>query len=204
MIKKQQKWIALLVVCTFIWLLQVSTMPVAAANGPERISSASAEQGPDYYESVSQKAVVAKKKSILPFILIGLGLITVTAVVLVVLLISKYDITGSWQMTYTWAGETPGTVTLTFTGDKKSGTFISSSGGSGNYSVDSKNVTWTYSAYGARYTGTFTDKKNISGTMVSGSGTMTGTWFAIKNSSAASYNSPMAASAQRSMNDDKK
>jgi hypothetical protein len=55
MIKKQQKWIALLVTLAFVWLLQVSTMPVAAANAPEQTGSASAEQGPDFVEAVGSE-----------------------------------------------------------------------------------------------------------------------------------------------------
>jgi hypothetical protein len=51
MINKQQKWIALLVVVTFIWLLQVSTMPMAAAGTTEQISAANAEPGPDFVEA---------------------------------------------------------------------------------------------------------------------------------------------------------
>jgi hypothetical protein len=66
MIKKQQKWIALMVVVTFIWLLQVSTLPLAAANAAERVSAANTEQGPDFVEAVGHSASPAKKKSILP------------------------------------------------------------------------------------------------------------------------------------------
>jgi hypothetical protein len=92
MIKKQQKWIALLVTLTFMWLLQVSTMPMAAANAPEQIGSAGAEQGPDYVEAVGHKVAPAKKKSILPIILIGVGVVAVAAVLFLVVLKTKYDL----------------------------------------------------------------------------------------------------------------
>ncbi len=197
MIKKQQKWIALLVVCTFLWLMQLSTMPMAASG---QTGVASAEQGPDYYESVSQKAATTKKKSILPIILIGVGLLTVTAVVLFLVVLNKYDITGSWQMTYTWQGGSPGTVTLTFTGNKKSGTFVAPDN-SGTYTVDGKNVTFTFSAHGSVYTGTFTDKKSMSGTMASGGGTLSGIWTAIKGADATSFNAPMATHSSGNMDE---
>ncbi len=89
MIKNQQKWIALLVVCTFVWLMQISVMPVAAAGTTEQVSSARTEQEPDYLESVSHKPNQAKKKSMLPFILIGAGLLAVTTAVVLLLLLKK-------------------------------------------------------------------------------------------------------------------
>ncbi len=202
MIRKQQKWIALFVALTFIWLMQLSTMPVAAAGTSGQTGMASAEQGPDYYESVSHKAAPAKKKSILPIILIGVGLLTVTAVVLFLVVLNKYDITGSWQMTFTWQGDFPGTVTLTFTGDKKSGTFVSSSSSTGTYKVDGKNVEWTYSG-GTKYSGTFSDKKTMSGTMVT-TYAASGTWTAIKNSTSTSAALQKAAVVEKGMNDEGK
>jgi hypothetical protein len=83
MIKKQQRWIALLVVCTFMWLMQVSSMPVAAADKTEQVSSLCTNQGPDYFEAVNHRNAPAKKKSILPWILIGVGLLAVTTVILI-------------------------------------------------------------------------------------------------------------------------
>ena len=125
MIKKQQKWIALLVTLTFMWLLQVSTMPLVAANAPEQISSANAEQAPSYIEEEGASGYQAKKKSILPIILIGVGIVAVAAVLFLVVLKTKYDIMGTWDFAYistspahTW------TWTLVFTGDKKSGVFV--------------------------------------------------------------------------------
>jgi hypothetical protein len=197
MIKKQQKWIALLVVCTFMWLMQVSTMPVAAAGTTEQISSASAEQGPDYYEAVSQKAAPAKKKSMLPIILIGVGALTVTAVVLFLFVLKGYDITGTWTVYYTWQGDPEDDFSITFSGDKKSGTFTYLESGStdhGTYVVDGKNVEWTFSG-GTKYTGAFSDKKNMSGVM-----NWPGTWRAIKISSAASTNSPLTSGTKKTMN----
>jgi hypothetical protein len=171
MIKKQQKWIALLVVCTFMWLMQVSTMPVAAAGTTEQISSAGAEQGPDYYEAVSQKAAPAKKKSMLPMILIGVGLLAVTAAVLFLVVLKNYNIVGSWSgpmsnpTPQTWTG------TLVFSGEKKTGTVLYSdpwyTNRSGNYTVDGKNVSFTVlvvAGQNVEFTGTFVSKNKMSGT----------------------------------------
>jgi hypothetical protein len=165
MIKKQQKWIALLVVCTFMWLMQVSTMPVAAAGTTEQISSANAEQGPDYYEAVSQKAAPAKKKSMLPIILIGVGLVAVTAAVLFLVVLNKYDIVGTWSLTYIATGVGTFTYDTVFTGTKKSGTVVMAGTTNGLYTVDGKKVS-CYVAYGSQkweFIGEFTSKTHMSG-----------------------------------------
>ena len=96
MIKKQQKWIALLVTLTFMGLLQVSTMPMTAANAPEQISSANSEQAPNFIEEEGDSSYQSKKKSIMPVILIGVGVAAVAAVLFLVVLKTKYDITGAW------------------------------------------------------------------------------------------------------------
>jgi hypothetical protein len=163
--------------------MHLSAMPAVAAGSSQPASTISSEQGPDYLEAVGQKAAPAKKKSILPWILIGAGALTITAVVLL-LVMKGYDITGQWSMTFTWQYESPYTVTLTFTGEKKSGTMVSSSGATANYTVDGKNVTWTYSN-GTVYSGTFTDKDAMNGTMRTTAGD-TGTWLATRNAAAAS------------------
>jgi hypothetical protein len=164
MIKKQQKWIALLVTLTFVWLLQVSVMPLAAAGTTEQVSSAHAGQGPDFYEAVSQKADPAKKKSILPMILIGVGVIAVTAAVLFLFVLNKYDITGKWTLNYTMPGWPLSTYPLTCTGDKKSGT-ASTNLINGNYTVDDKKVTinLTQGLDRWEYIGEFKSKIRIEG-----------------------------------------
>jgi hypothetical protein len=146
MIKKQQKWISLLVTLTFVWLLQVSTMPLAAANTTEQIGSANAEQAPRFIEEEGDSGYQVKKKSILPIILIGVGVVALAAVLFLVVLKTKYDIVGTWDFAYvstspahTW------TWTLVFTGDKKSGTF-NDSGDTGTYTVNGKDVTIKYNA----------------------------------------------------------
>jgi hypothetical protein len=95
MIKKQQKWIALLVTLTFVWLLQVSTMPLAAANTAEQISSANKEQGPRFIEEESNSSSqVTKKHSILPILLICVGVTAgLAAVYFLVIKKTNYTLT---------------------------------------------------------------------------------------------------------------
>jgi hypothetical protein len=192
MIKKQQKWIALLVALTFMWLLQVSTMPLAAAAAPEQIRSASAGPGPDYYEAISQKAAPAKKKSILPYVLIGVGLVAVTAVLFLVVLKPKYDITGTWNLVLTDGADTE-SITFIFTGTKESGYWsLPGSPILGTYSVDKKNVTLVITAAPAiQIKGQFTKKDTMTGTWVDGSNSLT--WTATRIAAAASVNPAPAA-----------
>ena len=168
MIKKQQKWIALLVTLTFVWLLQVSAMPVAAANAPELASSASNEQGPRFIEEEGDGGFQAKKKSILPIILIGAGVVALAAVLFLVVLKTTYDITGTWEFRYTSTSPAKiWTWTLVFSGDKKSGTFVDA-GDTGTYTVDGKDVTIKYNA-------PWDDKIAISGAKFDGKDKMSGT-----------------------------
>jgi hypothetical protein len=190
MIKKQQKWIALLVTLTFMWLLQVSTMPVSAAGTAEQTSLASAEQGPDYFEAVGHKAAPAKKKSILPYVLIGVGVVAVAAVLFLVVLKTKYDIRGTWSLTrssdFTWIINPR---TFVFAGTSKdSGTLsVTGFGDIGPWTADGKNVSFTMTTTGAylwTFTGTFTDKDTLSGTLNyhDASHNINGTWSATRNS----------------------
>jgi len=165
MIKKHQKWIALLVTLTFMWLLQVSTMPMAAANTPEQISSANTEQAPRFIEEEGDSGYQAKKKSILPIILIGVGVVAVAAVLFLVVLKTKYDPVGTWSgpvtsQTGNWTGQ------VTFSGDKKSGTLIYSNYYSGTYTVNGKDIifNYTYNDQTVTFTGKFDSKDTMSGT----------------------------------------
>jgi hypothetical protein len=176
MIKKQQKWIALFVALTFMWLLQVTTMPVAAAGTTEQVSYANAEQGPDYFEAIAHKAAPAKKKSILPWILIGVGVVAVTAAVLFLVVLKNYDITGKWTFVWLYHGTPDGSQTYTFTGTKTSGNFTCAENAYnvGTYTVDKKNVTMVItSRLGVQLSGLFTDKDTMTGTWVEGGDTWT-------------------------------
>ncbi len=175
MIKKQQKWIALIVAVTFMWLLQVSNMPLNAAGSSEQASSANAEQGPDYFEAISQKAAPAKKKSILPLILIGVGVLGVTAALYFFVLKTNYDITGSWNFVFT-LGSTDIPFTFNFIGTKDSGTYSTTGNPAlaGTYTVDKKNVTMTVNGQSAiQFSGQFTDKNTMNGIYVESSKSLT-------------------------------
>jgi hypothetical protein len=186
MIKKQQKWIALLVAVTFAWLLQVSTMPLQAADTTAPASSERIEQGPDYYEAVGQKADPAKKKNILPYIIIGAGVLAVTAVVLFLALKSSYNISGTWNIVFTQGSESASGI-FYFTGVKESGTYLSdlSPTFSGTYSVDGKKVTMIVVALPTiQFIGQFTGKDTMSGTY--GLGNSIWNWTATRVAAAAS------------------
>jgi hypothetical protein len=192
MIKKQQKWVALLVVFTFVWLLQVSTMPLAAAGTNEQVSSANAEQGPGYVEAAGHKYVPAPKKSILPYVLIGVGVVAVAAVLILVVFKTKYDITGSW--TFVFTGPTNETFILTFTGTKASGNFKFDAVPVyvGTYTVDGKNVTMTIPAVpGLQFSGQFTAKDTMSGTWIAN--TSTWNWTATRKATTSGMNPTPAA-----------
>jgi hypothetical protein len=166
MIKKQQKWIALLVTLTFVWLLQVSTMPLTAANTTEQISAAGNEQGPRFIEEEGDSGYQAKKKSILPIILIGVGVAAVAAVLFLVVLKTTYDITGEWDVAFHATNTTKNwNWTMTCTGDKKKGTFSDEYGDTGTYTVNNKNVSFEYDDYDILGTGTFNTKDTMSGTV---------------------------------------
>ena len=189
MIKKQQKWIALFVALTFIWLMKVSTMPVAAA-----------EQGPDYFEAAGNKPAPAAKKSILPYVLIGVGVVAVAAVLFLVVLKKDYDIVGSWHIILTGTGggaPNKDYDPVIFTGDKKSGTYQVETfyDGMGTYTVDGKTVTLrsTHASYpNWVWNGEFTDETHISGTATFES--FTWNWSATKNEAAATSHPGAAAS----------
>ena len=210
MIKKQQKWIALFVTLTFVWLLQISTMPMAAASAPELTSSTSNDQGPRFIEEEGDSGYQAPKKSILPVILIGVGVVALAAVLFLVVLKTSYDIVGTWEFNYTsTAPAKTWTWTLVFSGDKKSGTFVDA-GDTGTYTVDGKNVTIRYNApwdnniaiSGAKFDGkdtmsgtaTFTDLK------VGGIDVFSATWTATRAGSTAAASKPQAELAKKAKN----
>jgi len=176
MIKKQQKWIAVFVAVTFMWLLQVSTMPLSAVGTTETVSSASSEQGPEFFEAAGHKYVPPPKKSILPYILIGVGVVAVAAVLILVVFKTTYDITGKWNFKGMYHGSPDLTQTFTFIGTKTSGNFTCAENALnvGTYTVDKKNVTMVItSRSGVQFSGLFTDKDTMTGTWLVGGDTWT-------------------------------
>jgi hypothetical protein len=191
MIKKYQKLIALIAVFTFISLLQVSSLPLRAEKAPaqEGIYVGNAEQGPRFIEEEGYSGYQAKKKSILPIVLIGVGVVAVAAVLFLVVLKTSYDIIGTWEMqiTYLTSGYTNSSYSSTwvFTGTKESGSFVENDAGityPGAYTVtDKKNIWFKYTNYTDVFIGKFDSKDKMSGTF--STSTYNGTWIGTKTSS---------------------
>ncbi len=191
MINKQKKWVAILVTLTFVWLLQVSTMPASAADATEQIGSTHAEQGPDFLEAIGHKTAPPKGKSILPYVLIGVGVVAVTAVLILVVFKTQYDIVGTWTFVFTGPFNT--TLHYSFAGDKKSGTWSDSEGFDvGTYTVDGKDVTMPVTGSpDTIITGQFTGKDTMTGTWVGN--TMTWNFTATREATTAGVKTPMSA-----------
>jgi len=130
-----------MVTLTFVWLLQVSAGPLAAAGTTAKVSSVEGEQGPDFLEAAGDKITPSPNKKVLPYVLIGVGVVAVAVILFLVILKTEYNITGEWTMNY-YVPDThaPITFSMTFIGDKKSGVTVSGTT-PGDYAVDDKKVT---------------------------------------------------------------
>jgi hypothetical protein len=180
----KKRVIALFVAFAFLSLLSASTMPLRADQAPDQAGTtvSSPEQGPSFIEEEGYGHATAKK-SIVPIILIGVGVAALAAVLVLVVLKTKYDIVGAWTVSVNWTNPTiTGSYTTTFTGDKKSGT-CSALTNSGTYTVSGSDATWTLGV--ATYVGKFDTKTTISGTMSTTGGNL-GTFTASKNATTAS------------------
>ncbi|HSQ35718.1 MAG TPA: hypothetical protein VLQ89_06990, partial [Candidatus Binatia bacterium] len=147
----------------------------------EQIASASTEQGPRFVEEEGNSGSKAKGKSILPVVLIGVGVVAVAAVLFLVVLKTSYDIRGDWNISRIANGSTY-TFTVKFIGEKTGGSFDALQSGSllhGTYSVDGKTVVWTFES-GSKYSGAFTDKDAMSGDYLKYDGVTIGTWTATR------------------------
>lgn len=172
MLKKEQKRIAWLVILAFAWMMQVAAMPLTAAEGTGFVEVAGAETVP------------AKSRSILPLVLIGVGVVAAAAVLFLVVLKTNYDILGTWTVDwqFTSKGGSMGVFTIIFSGTKESGTLTISYGGGGTYTVDGKNVTWVLSSEDPSFiwTGQFDSKDTMSGTISWSAKGFSGTWTATR------------------------
>jgi hypothetical protein len=168
-----------------MWLLQISNMPLAAANTPEQVSSENAEQTPNFVEQENSSGYQAKGKSILPIVLIGVGVVAVAAVLFLVVLKTTYNPVGTWSGTmtnqttnYTWPTD------MIFTGGKKSGTFIYTfESGSGNYTCSGKDINYSCMVNSniLSFMGQFDNKDKMSGTWQNESyADYKGTWQFIR------------------------
>jgi hypothetical protein len=110
-----------------------------------------------------------------------------------------YDIRGTWDVNYHWTGSNSGYIYLTFTGAYTSGTFSSSGGSNGTYTVNGMNVEWTYTN-GTKYSGSFTSETYMSGTILSFDNS-TGYWTASKTASSPTASTPTSQPAKGEKND---
>lgn len=77
----------------------------------------------------------------------------------------QYDIRGNWKIIEGYSDGSSFSVTLTFTGDLNSGTVTDSDGGTGTYTVDGNNLSFTlnYPEVTYEYTGGFSSREYMSG-----------------------------------------
>jgi hypothetical protein len=189
----RQKWISTLVVVCFAWLLHASTMPLAAAGAAH--PTLASDQGTGFHEAVARKAVPAKTKSLLPWMLIAAGVLGATAAVLFLFMLKSYDLTGTW--TFIFDGPTHETYLLTFSGTKKSGTFKFDALAFyfGTYTVDGKAFTMVLTGLpDIQFSGRFTDKDALNGDWINGGDHWT---FTAMRSGAAITANPAPAGASR-------
>jgi hypothetical protein len=166
MIKNHRKLIAAFAACAFIFLLQASSLPLRSEQAPSQSGTTmeSSEQAPHFIEEEGGYSAQPKKKSILPIILGVVAVGAVAAVLFLVVLKTKYDITGTWDFNFvsiapahTW------NWTLSFSGDKKQGTFKDTYGDMGKYTVKDKDVTIRYDVWNIALIGKFDGKDKMTG-----------------------------------------
>lgn len=188
LIQVHKKAITLILIATFFCLIQISAMPLGAetsrTSGSETMSSAGNETG--LIEQEAPAGYAKRKSSVLPIIIGVVAVGAIVAILVLVVLKTKYDITGTWNETNTIL---TGTTDIVFSGDKKSGTVSLQPTylDTGTYTVSSKTVHFEFHAPGFNYNwvydGQFDSKDSMSGTVKyfpeSGT-TSTGTWSATR------------------------
>jgi hypothetical protein len=167
-----RKLVSMAMVVVFVSVLSAAAFPLHAQEAPGAVEKA----GP---------ATVQKSGgSILPIVLIGVGVLAVAAVLIFVVFKTSYDITGTWAFVIT-NGSDAETLMFIFTGTKTSGTWTIQSAPStlGTYTVSDKNVSIIVTAESNMpITGAFTDKDTMAGTWPTGTHV---TWTATRTAAAA-------------------
>ena len=193
-IKKHHTFIAWVAVLSFFYLIQINSFPLRAETAspqPQQPGVSSATEQPGTIEQPKSAGYTAKKKS--PLIPIIIGVVVVGAVAAVLILVvfkTKYDITGIWNVTYVFEGDSYGPYPTVFTGDKKSGTVVINNFSTGPYTVDGKKVSFHTTADTRRweFSGEFTTKTHMGGVAKFYDENIlyyTGTWSADKTTTAA-------------------
>jgi hypothetical protein len=171
----RQKTIAVIVTIAFFSILNVAAFPLRAQEAPGAVEKA----GP--------ATVQPGGGSILPIVLIGVGVLAIAAVLIFVVFKTSYDITGNWTISF--AGTTAVIWTTTFSGSKASGTwqvthttFATPAQPSGNdRPVNPRSLvvlpSGTYTVNGDAVTMTVTNSLNVTFTgRFDSADTMSGTW----------------------------
>jgi hypothetical protein len=188
MLAKYKKIVSVAVMAAFLWMLQVGAMPLHAGAAPaqERKMSASVQEAPGVVEKETQPVVAGKGGSILPYILIGVGVVAVAVVLVFVVFKSGYDITGTWNFDASWLhGDV---ISCRFSGSKDRGAWVFAGYADphyqGSYAAVSGNVTLLFddTPY-AVMQGTFAGADRLSGTFDEGNG-VKHAWSATRASSA--------------------
>jgi hypothetical protein len=153
-----RKIVAMAVMLVFLSVIGVSAYPLHAA-GPD-----GAQDKPGAIEKASESGKSATKSSILPIVLIVVGVGALAAVLFLVVLKTSYDITGNWTWTYSYSGGSF-TYPVVFTGTKESGTMVMNGSVNGTYTVSAENVTCSVSNTHQKweFIGKFNSKTNITG-----------------------------------------
>jgi len=186
-----RKIVSLAVMACFFGLVYLSALPVQAASAPAREETVSpVDSQTDLPGAVEKTGSTAPKKKGSPIIPIIIGVVAVGAIaaVLVLVVFKSYDITGNWTMTELWDINDPDIFTITFSGDKKTGSCSSGVLATGTYSVDGKNVVFNlrvFSVLNWAYTGTFKGKDKLEGSVTFSEGG-SASWSAVRTSGAAS------------------
>jgi tetratricopeptide (TPR) repeat protein len=143
------------------------------------------QEEPEPEPRIIEQPTVKKKKKKFPVILV-VGAIVVVAVAAILLLKKKkkdeYDIRGAWTLNVQLAGETF-IFGMNFSGSKTNGTFVDEDGDTGVYTVNDRNVSFSYDDFNISFTGSFSTNDNMAGAVVVNS--VSGSWTATRGFSGA-------------------
>jgi hypothetical protein len=143
------------------------------------------QEEPEPEPRIIEHPTVKKKKKKFPVLLV-VGAVVVVAVAAILLLKKKkkdeYDIRGRWTLNVQIAGETF-IFGMTFSGSKTNGTFTDEDGDTGVYTVNDRNVSFSYDDFNISFTGSFSTNDNMAGSVVVNS--VTGSWTAARGVSGA-------------------
>ncbi len=178
MFKTIERLFTVFLIISLLSLGQLAAMPASGSGSDAFSRGPAADEDQGLVEIEDDYAPSRHRKSSAAPIIIGLlAAGAVAAVLFLVVLKTKYNIVGTWNMVVKAPGYLDWTTTITFSGDKKSGSFRDGEGDTGTYTVDGENVVFSYSAFDWNFTGRFMDKNSMSGNHDFAGGT----WSATKS-----------------------